>query len=167
VLKDTIASGVANGVFAYVGKGSSGIYKPFVFNHAMMKADVEFSEDVFIVTKEIAEAYATKGAAPVVDKEEEQKKQDEEKPPANREKSKPSPESQNLPGFTWSGEVPAQKWMNFYTRVLAKFSAATGMKLTVRVEIVPEGGVSRQKIEETKRALTELGLQQELDLKSD
>jgi hypothetical protein len=54
--------------------------------------------------------------------------------------------------------------MNFYTRVLAKFSAATGMKLTVRVEIAPEGGVSKQKIEETKKALAELGLQQELDL---
>jgi hypothetical protein len=62
--------------------------------------------------------------------------------------------------------VPAQKWMNFYTRVLAKFSGAKGMKLNVSVEIAPEGGVSKQKIEETKRALTELGLQQNLDLKA-
>ena len=116
-----------------------------------MKADVEFSDDVFIVTKEIAEAYATKGTLPVVEPGDEQEKQDEAKPPVDREKSKPSPEPENLPGFTWSGEVPAQKWMNFYTRVLAKFSAAKGMKINVSVEITPEGGVSKQKIEETKR----------------
>ena len=48
-------------------------------------------------------------------------------------------------------------------RVLAKFSAAQGMKLTVKVEIAPEGGVSKQKIDETKKALGELGLQQELE----
>jgi hypothetical protein len=45
-----------------------------------------------------------------------------------------------------------------YTRVLAKFSAAKGMKLNVSVEILPEGGISKQKIEETKKSLTELGL---------
>jgi hypothetical protein len=27
-------------------------------------------------------------------------------------------------GLSWSGEVPPQKWMNFYTKVLAKFAAA-------------------------------------------
>ena len=56
--------------------------------------------------------------------------------------------------------------MNFYTRVLAKFSAAKGMKLSVKVEITPEGGISKQKIEETKKALAELGLQEELNLGS-
>jgi hypothetical protein len=70
----------------------------------------------------------------------------------------------NAKGFHMGGEVPAQKWMNFYTRVLAKFSTAKGMKLTVKVEIAPEGGVSTQKIDETRKALGELGLQQELDL---
>src|SRR5207249_4319188 len=104
---------------------------------------------------------------PAVDKEEEQKNQDEEKSSVDREKPKPSPELQNFPGFTWSGEIPAQKWMNFYTRVLAKFSAAKGMKLTVKVEIAPEGGVSKQKLDETKKALGELGLQQELDFDID
>jgi hypothetical protein len=54
-------------------------------------------------------------------------------------------EPQTLKGFTWTGEVPGQKWMNFYTRVLAKFSAAKGMKLTVKAEIAPEGGVSKNR----------------------
>ena len=56
------------------------------------------------------------------------------------------------------GDVPPQKWMNFYTKVLSKFASARGLKLTVKVEASPEGGVSKQKLEETKSALRELGL---------
>jgi len=54
--------------------------------------------------------------------------------------------------------VPAQKWMNFYTKVLTKFASGMGLKLTVTVEAAPEGGISSQKIEETKVALRELGM---------
>jgi hypothetical protein len=48
--------------------------------------------------------------------------------------------------------------MNFYTKVLSKFSSSAGLKLTLRVEVAPIGGVSPQKLEETKTALRELGL---------
>ena len=48
--------------------------------------------------------------------------------------------------------------MNFYTKVLSKFASGKGLTLTVTVEAAPEGGVSNQKIEETKVALRELGL---------
>jgi hypothetical protein len=65
-------------------------------------------------------------------------------------------------GFTWAGEVPAQKWMNFYTRVLTKFSAAKGMKLT-ELKSRHKAGCRSKKIDETKKALGELGLQQELN----
>jgi len=34
---------------AYVGKTPSGNYKPFFFNQALMTADVELSEEIFIV----------------------------------------------------------------------------------------------------------------------
>lgn len=37
------------------------------------------------------------------------------------------------------------------------------MKLTVKVEIAPEDGISKQKIDETKRALGELGLSTEIE----
>ena len=60
--------------------------------------------------------------------------------------------------MAWTGEVPPQKWMNFYTKVLSKFAAAKGLKLKLTVEVSPEGGLSKQKIEETKSALRELGL---------
>jgi len=58
----------------------------------------------------------------------------------------------------WTGEVPAQKWMNFYTKVLSRFAAGKGLKLILNVEVSPEEGISTQKIEEAKIALRELGL---------
>jgi hypothetical protein len=58
----------------------------------------------------------------------------------------------------WTGDVPAQKWMNFYTKILAKFATSGGLKLTVSFEITPEGGLPPHRVEETKAALRELGL---------
>lgn len=58
----------------------------------------------------------------------------------------------------WTGEIPPQKWMNFYTKVLSKFVSGQGLKLTLSVEVTPEGGISPQKVEETRIALQELGL---------
>ncbi len=55
-------------------------------------------------------------------------------------------------------EVLPQKWMNFYTKVLSKFASGKGLKIILKIEVAPEGGVSTQKIEETKTALRELGL---------
>jgi hypothetical protein len=48
--------------------------------------------------------------------------------------------------------------MNFYTKVLSKFAASKGLKLTVRFELNRDGPISPQKIEKTKVALRELGL---------
>lgn len=38
-------------------------------------------------------------------------------------------------------------WMNFYTKVLARFAAAKGLKLTLTVDVQPDG-VSKARIEE-------------------
>lgn len=62
-------------------------------------------------------------------------------------------------GLTWEGEVPAQKWMNFYTRVLARFATQAGLKLYVRFEVPKD--VSPQKADETRVALRELGLDED------
>ena len=76
---------------------------------------------------------------------------------------KPSkPPVEGINRLFWNGEVPAQKWMNFYTKVLSKFAGGKGLKITINVEVSPEGGVSTQKIEETKVALRELGLQDDI-----
>ena len=68
-----------------------------------------------------------------------------------------------IPRLVWSGDVPHQKWMNFYTKVLSKFASTAGLKLTLRVEVAPAEGVSPQKVEETKMALRELGLKDSLE----
>jgi hypothetical protein len=65
--------------------------------------------------------------------------------------------------LSWIGEIPPQKWMNFYTKVLSKFAGGKGLKITLNVEISPEEGLPTQKIEETKVALRELGLKDDVE----
>lgn len=62
------------------------------------------------------------------------------------------------PGIKWSGQVPPQKWMNFYTKVLAKYVNSGSLTVRVDVGVNPQGGLSPQQIEEFKAALRELGL---------
>lgn len=76
--------------------------------------------------------------------------------------STPPPE---IAGFTWSGEVSPQKWMNFYTNVLSKFATGPGLRLTVTVEVSPTPGLAATKLEETRNALRELGLDENIQIK--
>jgi len=65
----------------------------------------------------------------------------------------------------WCGEVTPQKWMNFYTKVLSRFVGGSGLKLKVEIEVKPDEGISQQKVEQTRVALRELGLDENLDTK--
>jgi predicted dehydrogenase len=51
-----------------------------------------------------------------------------------------------------------------YTKIVSKFAASKGVKLTVTFEAAPEGGVSKQRVEEVKAALRELGLHSDIKL---
>jgi len=53
--------------------------------------------------------------------------------------------------------------MNFYTKVLSKFASTAGVSITLRLEVAPVEGVSPQKVDETKVALCQLGLNDSLD----
>jgi hypothetical protein len=64
--------------------------------------------------------------------------------------------------MAWTGEVTPQKWIKFYTAVLSKFVAAKALKMKLTGEVSPEDGISKQKIEETKPALRELGMSDDL-----
>jgi hypothetical protein len=64
--------------------------------------------------------------------------------------------------INWQGEVPAQKWMQFYTKVLTRFASDRDLKLTMEVKFIVKGDVSEQQKNETKSALQELGLNDEL-----
>ncbi|MCY2928835.1 MAG: DUF499 domain-containing protein [Planctomycetota bacterium] len=73
------------------------------------------------------------------------------------------PSPQPTPGrLVWSGEVPAQKWTNFYMKVLSKFASDRSVSMSIRAEITVDGKVSPQKLEETKTALRELGMSDNL-----
>jgi len=173
MIKETIARGVANGLLAYVGKGSSGGYEPFYYGTALSATDVEIADDMFIITKELAERYqADQGRpAPEISAGPEGGEVADDTtvavpPPSARERetadgSTPGPAT--VTTLRWSGGIPPQRWMNFYTKVLSKFATGQGLKLTLRVEVAPEGGISTQKIEETRMALRELGLDDEVE----
>jgi hypothetical protein len=64
-IKETIARGVSNGQIAYVGKAGSGKYLPFNFEKTLTSLDVEVSEEMYIITKENAEAYRSRGSQPL------------------------------------------------------------------------------------------------------
>ena|SRR2546427_12521899 len=68
-------------------------------------------------------------------------------------------------GLKWRGKVPAQKWMNFYTKVVARFASVPGLELEVRLVVPPSDGVTQAKAEEARSALRELGLNEELKFK--
>jgi hypothetical protein len=181
VVKETIARGVQNSYLAYVGKTATGEYDPFIYNAPLNASDVEISDDVYVVTRETAEAYKTAETAPVEAGDQ----------PINdmRRSSEPertatpadaisgsvvevpvSPGKGATPGtrvtqLMWTGEVPWQKWSNFYTKVLSKFAAGARLKIRIGVEVSQKEGISEQKVEETKGALRELGLDDKVEVK--
>ena len=65
--------------------------------------------------------------------------------------------------LTWSGEVPSQKWMNFYTKFLTKLGVGNDLSLSVNVKCKPQGGLTPQRVEEIKSTLRELGLDDTLN----
>jgi hypothetical protein len=75
----------------------------------------------------------------------------------------PPPHDEEAKKLIWTGEVPPQKWMNFYTKVLSRFAIGKSLRLTVNVEVSPEAGISPQKLQETKVALRELGLNDDVE----
>jgi hypothetical protein len=159
-IQDTIAKGVSAGEIAYVSKTIDGRYSPFNFGTAMLPSEVEISEDVFVIRKETADAHRTGGPF----KETSQQEQagtltgQTEQISGDIEPTTTAVEPERFPVIRWNGEVPPQKWMNFYTKVVSKFASAPGVKLSVTFEAAPEGGISKPKIEEAKSALRELGL---------
>lgn len=176
-VKETIARGVSNGQLAYVGKTGSGKYHPFNFKRTITAFDVEISEEMYIITKENAEAYEKAAAQPsasptpipdLFPSDGSPTEPPRPQPGVTAPAPKPAgvqtgPEPTQLTlGLTWSGEVPSQKWMNFYTKVLTKLGVGNDLSLNVQVKCKPQGGVSKQKIEEIKSALRELGLDDNL-----
>jgi hypothetical protein len=56
-IRETISKGVNSGLLAYVDKAGNEEYKPFPYNTGLNSRDVEISDDMFIITREVAESY--------------------------------------------------------------------------------------------------------------
>jgi hypothetical protein len=165
-IRETIARGVSNNQLGYVGKAGTE-YKPFIYGQGLVSTEVEISDDVFLVTRETAEEYRKLTEMPVVPPAQPAPGAvgATQAPPSVSPKGPQPPlpgtaatKEKSVTDLRWSGEVPSQKWMNFYTKVLSRFATGTGLKITVSVEVAPKEGLSSQKVEETKVALRELGL---------
>jgi hypothetical protein len=79
----------------------------------------------------------------------------EEKPPVE-------PKSERV--IRWKGNVPPQKWMNFYTKVLSRFASSPGLKLEVNFEAPAEGDQGKTKADEARSGLRELGLGDNIEI---
>jgi hypothetical protein len=65
--------------------------------------------------------------------------------------------------ISWQGTVPAQKWSNFYTKVLARFVNTGDLRINVSIEVTCDASAMQQKIGEAKQALRELGLSEDVN----
>ena len=153
-LKRTIANGVSKGMFGYADKAPDGSYVNVIFCESFSEMEVEISDDVILIPKETAKSIKS-GVAPPLPPEE--KEETAFKPPAKKEE-KTAKKMAKVNALTWEGDVPPQKWMNFYTRVLSRFPIGPDLKLHIRVEVKPEAGIPKQAVDETKTALKDLGL---------
>lgn len=180
-VRQTISRGVEGGMMAYVTKRADGTIDVFTFRSSLKEIELEIADDVFIIRKEDAEAFLEEQKAgqpvqPVTPPPGTPSVVGEPGPDINSPTGTPpgpvpgsvpgveAPGPENVVGFCWNGTIPAQKWMIFYTKVLARFAAGTGLKLTLTVDVTPAGGVSKSKIDEVKGALRELGMPEDLEI---
>lgn len=128
-IKGTIARGVENGMLAYVGKTAVGKYLPFAFKQSIDPSDIEFSDDMFVVAGEVAQAYLDreKLGAPFTtgvtgdDSTGATGTPDGASTPgpsgasgkAQPTQTQPTTTTTKVAGIKWAGEVPPQKTDEF------------------------------------------------------
>jgi len=156
-LRKTIAEAVKRGKFGYASKNPDGNYQVVLIEETSVgEADVEFSDQVVLLPRETALALK-EGRPPRGDEGEVKPERGEEG--EKKETGKVSvPPSERVSSISWQGEVPWRQWMQFYTKVLSRLPTQEGLHLEVNFKASPPEGVSKDKVEETKTALRELGL---------
>jgi hypothetical protein len=153
-----------------------GRIRSFPVGVSMTPQEVEISDDVFVITADTAQAHKDAAIAPKADTGPgllfTETGGQSAAATAGASGGQKSPVAELDDGadvrpeqpksLRWTGDIPPQKWMNFYTKVLSRFVTGKGLRLSVTVDASPEGGVSSQTVQETKTALRELGLQDDV-----
>lgn len=140
----------------------NGSYAPFHYDEPLSSAEIDLSDEMFIIKQETAEAYLARAKAPQVLKENGEPWSSPSEgsntpaqsnvgaqassnplagqatfdlgtppaaaaPPNNGATTTAAPPAAlGIHQARWQGEVPPQKWMTFYTRVLSRFAANRG-----------------------------------------
>lgn len=162
VIADAIFRGVTEGLFALVGK-SADAYIPFCYKDAkdsISQATFEFSDDLFLIQRDTAEAYLASIRNPPAVVSPPATKDTQ---PSSSESPPSAAETKSAKYIRWKGILPAQKWMNFYTKLLTKFVQDPSLKIEISIQATPADGLSTHKIDEAKAALRELGLPENIE----
>jgi hypothetical protein len=154
-LKHTIAEGVMEGIFGIATKGRAGRHENTIFHQSLKEDDIEISEVLFLVKKEVVE---------------EDKRKDHEIlaiDPKTAEDSNlgisldtSAKDTVNFETATianWEAEVPPEKYNLLYVDVLSKFNASW-ISINMRIKIQSEHGISKHVLQEAKEELKNMGL---------
>jgi predicted DCC family thiol-disulfide oxidoreductase YuxK len=173
IVRETIAKGISSGQLAYVSAPIDGTCEVFLYktSREVHPSEIEISDEMFVIRSDAAESYLTSHNA---DEEEHSHSLDESlsetaSDPDHTENWTVSAvnELQEVVGdaakVRWQGILPPQKWNLFYNKVLSRFAVNQNLHLEVHFTAEPQEGVSAQKLEETKLALRELGLSDDLE----
>ena len=65
----------------------------------------------------------------------------------------------------WSGTIPYQKWMHFYTKVVSPFASVVGLNLRVEIEVPAEKDEQQAKaqLEKIRGALRDINLDEDVE----
>ena len=63
----------------------------------------------------------------------------------------------------WTGELPTSKWMVFYNKILMNFAQNPKLKVKVSFQVEDEKEKLTQKVNDLKRALKELELDENIE----
>ena len=162
-LRVTVATGVAKGLFGLGAKAGAGFVR-VVIGETVAPEEVEFTDDVVLLLPDEAKRLTAEGSGP-------------EAPglggAGEREAGGPGPRppevtqppiftGEKVPGVRWEGEVDWRKWSLLYTKVLSPL-ANEDLRIVVRFRSTPRQGLLRERVEELRERLTELGLSPDLE----
>jgi hypothetical protein len=169
-IKQTIAVGVSSGRLAY-GHRTGDKIEVVAFKKPFDVVDIEISDDVVILQPQDAERLLAAAKLPETEK---QVDRAQDGPglvpvgpgvvpsttpvPTSGTSDPPTASHARLNALLWQGEVPSQKWNQFYLRVVGKVATTPGLKLSVKLDLNNQGGISPSQVEDLRAALRELGL---------
>lgn len=163
-LRDTIVRGVREGLFGYAVKRGDE-YVQVAFREELGVDDVEFSDGVVLVAQSLAEQLKEAQPTPETPVPVPQPTRPEPAPTGGGTTT-PMPlfTGDKVAAISWQGEVPAQKWTTFYTKVLSRLVSDGGLKLRVEFEARPAQGIHAERAGELRQNLRELGMAEDLEV---